>query len=86
MDRPVISGKDNVIAKEGTNLFLSCSAKGYPQVNYHWKRGGQFFKNMTSIITIRNLKKQDSESYTCVTTNQMTEMESAPTVVNVTCE
>ena len=86
MDRPVISGINNVIAKEGTNLFLSCSAKGYPQVNYNWKKGGQFFKNMTSIITIRNLKREDSGSYTCVTRNQITEMKSAPTVVNVTCE
>ena len=86
MDRPIISGERTIIAKEGTNLYLSCHAKGYPQVNYQWKFNGNIVRSNTSVTTIRNLRRQDAGNYTCVTTSEFKTMESGPVSVNVTCE
>ena len=85
MDKPVISGKQQLTAKEGTNLFLSCSTKGYPEVTYKWKYNGQFLQNGSTLV-IQNLKRQDSGSYICIAVNDLKTMESSPTVLNVTCE
>ena len=85
MDKPVISGKQQLTAKEGTNLFLSCSTKGYPEVTYKWKYNGQFLQNGSTLV-IQNLKRQDSGSYICTAINEFKTMESSPTVLNVTCK
>ena len=85
MDKPVIGGKQQISAKEGSNFFLSCTVEGYPQVTFQWYFNGQFFQNGSTLI-IRNLKRQDAGSYTCLAINEFKAMESDPSVLNVTCK
>ena len=85
MDKPVIIGKQQISAKEGSNFFLSCTVEGYPQVTFQWYFNGQFFQNGSTLL-IRNLKRKDAGSYTCNTINEFKAMESDPSVLNVTCK
>ena len=85
MDKPVIGGKQQISAKEGSNFFLSCTAEGYNQVTFQWYFNGQLFQN-GSTLSIRNLKRQDAGNYTCNAINEFKAMESDPSVLNVICK
>ena len=85
MDKPVIGRKQQISAKEGSNIFLSCTTEGYPQVTFQWYFNGQFLQN-GSTLRIRNLKRQDTGSYTCHAINEFKAVESDPSVLNVTCK
>ena len=85
LDTPVISGSKHVTTREGTNLFLTCSNKGYPTVIYKWNFNGNFLSNGSKLF-IPSLKNQDSGNYTCVAMNIFKTMESSPVMLKVTCK
>jgi hypothetical protein len=90
LERPVVTGPQNVTTNAGTDVQFNVAATGTPPLGFQWRRNGVALIEGASIVgsntaqlTLKNVQSSAVGSYDVVVSNAADSVTSAPAVLSV---